>query len=215
MLAPLPFALHASAGCPAHAELALSLAWAFRDLESAPVEARLDELAAAMPEPASGSPLDQLSALAGLCASPEWCRVAVRPDPDALLLDSVLATGVGHPLALAVVATEVAARRGIPVGIVSNGSDHRCAHTHLPEPLVLRADDGEIEDARGLPPTLTWRCSHESCGLLIDELEAEWMRHGRLDQALLSAELRMHLPFNDSGAKIARRRLDRLRARFN
>ena len=215
MLAPLPFALHASAGCPAHAELALSLAGAFRDLASGPVEARLDELAAAMPVPRSPAPLDQLKALAGLCAGPEWGCAPLSPRPDALLIDSVLAGGVGHPLALAIVASEVAARRRIPIGIVSNGQDHRCAHVGLDQPIVMRPDGGAIEDARELPPTLTWRCAHETCGLLIDELESEWLRHGRLDNALRAADLRLHLPFDDAGATIARRKRDRLRARLN
>jgi Transglutaminase-like superfamily len=215
VLAPLPFALHATAGCPSHAELALSLAWAFRDLEAAPVEARLEQLAAAMPAPRSAAALDQLGAVAALCGSPSWGHTPLDPSPDALLLDSVVATGRGHPLALAIVACEVAGRRGIPMGIVSNGGDHRLAHTELGEPLVIGPEGGQIEDARDLPPTLTWRCSHETCGLLIDELEREWLRHGRLDRALRAADLRLHLPFADAGMKVARRKRARLRARLN
>ena len=40
MFAPLPFALHATTGCPPHAELALSLAWTFEDLDAAALDAR-------------------------------------------------------------------------------------------------------------------------------------------------------------------------------
>ena len=98
---------------------------------------------------------------------------------------------------------------------MSNGIDHRNAHTGLGQPLVLRPDTGAIDDATKLPPPLTWRCAHETCGLLIDRLEVEWLRHGRLDRALRAAELRLHLPFDDAGVKIAKRKLDRLRSRLN
>jgi hypothetical protein len=212
VIAPLPFALHASTGCPGHAELALSLAWAFRDLECGPVDARLDGLAATMAEPRSNQPMDQLCAVASLC---EWGEVPIVPTPDALLLDSALTSGAAEPLVQAIVVCEAAIRRGVPIGIVSNGVDHRCAHTRLPQPVVLDPVTGAIEDARELPPTLTWRCAHETCGLLIDDLEEGWQRHGRLDHALRAAELRLHLPFDEDGAATARRKLLRLRSRLN
>jgi hypothetical protein len=45
MFAPLPFALHATSGCPPHAELALSLAWTFDDVDAAALDAELDDIA--------------------------------------------------------------------------------------------------------------------------------------------------------------------------
>ncbi len=70
-------------------------------------------------------------------------------------------------------------------------------------------------DARELRPPLAWRCSHETCGLLIDELEPLWLRDGRLDHALTTAELRLCLPFEERALTYARRRLDHVRARLN
>jgi hypothetical protein len=49
MFAPLPFALHATTGCPPHAELALSLAWTFEDLDAAELDGSLAALAEQLP----------------------------------------------------------------------------------------------------------------------------------------------------------------------
>lgn len=212
MFAPLPFALHANAGCPPHAELALSLAWTFEDVDAAALDAELDALARYLPAPASAHPLDELKSLA---------RVGPRAGPpsavdtDGLLLHSVLGSKAPHPLALAIVAAEVARRRGVPVGIVSNGSDHLLGHTELEAPLLLDVDTGRVVAADLLPPTLTWRCAHETAGLLLDELEPRWLAQGRLDKALQAAELRLCLPFDENGKRIAARRLRRVRARLN
>ena len=60
MFAPLPFALHATAGCPPHAELALSLACSFEAVDAAALDAELDALAERLPEPAGPHSLDEL-----------------------------------------------------------------------------------------------------------------------------------------------------------
>ena len=60
-------------------------------------------------------------------------------------------------------------------------------------------------DAYTLPPPLTWRCAHETAGLLLDELEPRWLAQGRIDQALQAAELRLCLPFDEQRpARVAR-----------
>jgi hypothetical protein len=111
VFAPLPFALHATTGCPPHAELALSIAWTFEEVDAAALDAELD------------------------------------------------------------------------------------AHT--------------------LPPPLTWRCAHETAGLVLDELERRWLARGCLDHALQAAELRMCLPFDENGVRAAERRLATVKARLN
>jgi hypothetical protein len=80
---------------------------------------------------------------------------------------------------------------------------------------LLSVETGEIVDATELPPTLTWRCAHETAGLLLDELEPRWLAQGRLDKALQAAELRLCLPFDENGKRIAERKLKLLRARLN
>jgi hypothetical protein len=213
MFAPLPFALHATTGCPPHAELALSLAWTFEDVDAAALDARLDELAGELPAPGGDHPLDELRTLAWVSA-----RQGGPPGPvdtDALLLHTALDSPTPHPLALAIVAAELARRRGLAIGIVSNGIDHCLAHTELAAPLLLCVETGEVVDAYALPAPLTWRCAHETVGLLLDELEPRWLAQGRLDRALQAAELRLCLPFDDNGQKVARRKLEQLRARLN
>jgi hypothetical protein len=212
VFAPLPFALHATTGCPPHAELALSLAWTFEDVDSAALDADFDALARYLPAPASPHPLDELKTLARV--GPRGGPASVV-DTDGLLLHTVLASKAPHPLALVIVAAEVARRRGLAVGIVSNGSDHYLGHTELPAPLLLDVVAGRVLAADVLPPTLTWRCAHETAGLLLDELEPRWLAQGRLDRALKAAELRLCLPFDENGQRIAARRLERLRARLN
>ncbi|HEU0024765.1 MAG TPA: hypothetical protein VFQ12_09050 [Thermoleophilaceae bacterium] len=215
MLEPLPFALHATSFDPGHAELALSLACAFGPVDPREVDDAVDRFAAALPQRARPQPLEELAALSALIRRGPWPKTIPTAGPTGLLLPSVLAGAPAHPLALAVLVAEVADRRGIPVGVVSNGSDHLNAHSALEEPLLLSPDSGVIVDARELPPPLTWRCSHETCGLLIDQLEPLWLRHGRIDQALLTAELRLCLPFQERAMAHAQRRLEHVRALLN
>ncbi len=212
MFAPLPFALHATTGCPPHAELALSLAWTFEDVEAAVLDAELDALSERLPEPASAHPLDELKTLAG------FCRRAGEPSPvdtGCLMLHTALAARDPHPLAIAIVAAELARRRGLAIGIVSNGADHCLAHTELPAPLLLHAETAAVLDARTLPPPLTWRCAHETAGLLLDELERRWLAKGLYGQALQAAELRMCLPFDENGVRAAERKLAAVKAHLN
>ena len=215
MLEPMPFALHASSADPTHAELALSLACAFGPVDAPAVEEYVERLAAALPVPARPDPLEELAALSALVRHGPWPGADGSPRPWALLLPTAVAGGPAHPLVLSVLMVEVAARRGIPIGVVSNGRDHLNAHTQLGEPLLLRPECGTVIDARELPPPLTWRCSHETCGLLIDALEPLWLRDGRLDHALTTAELRLCLPFEERALARARRRLAHVRSRLN
>ena len=213
VFAPLPFTLHATTGCPPHAELALSLAWTFDDaLDAAALDAELDRRARLLREPASPHPLDELRTL----VAPKPRAAAVRDaDVDCLLLHTALHANAPHPLTLAIVGAELARRRGLSIGIVSNGSEHCLAHTELPAPLLLRVETGQIVDAHRLPPTLTWRCAHETAGLMLDELEPRWLAQGRIDRALQAAELRLCLPFDDKSREIAQRKLKRVRAVLN
>jgi hypothetical protein len=212
VFAPLPFALHATTGCPPHAELALSLAWTFEEVDAAALDAELDALTDRLPEPASPHPLDELKTLAG------FCRRAGEPSPvdtGCLMLHTALAARDPHPLAVAIVAAELGRRRGLAVGIVSNGETHCLAHTELPAPLLLQVETAAVLDAHTLPPPLTWRCAHETAGLVLDELERRWLARGCLDHALQAAELRMCLPFDENGVRAAERRLATVKARLN
>jgi hypothetical protein len=212
VFAPLPFALHATTGCPPHAELALSLAWSFGDVDAAALDAELDALAERLPEPATPHPLDELKTLAGFCSR------AGDPSPvdtGCLMLHTALAARDPHPLAVGIVAAELARRRDLAIGIVSNGENHCLAHTELPAPLLLEVGSAAVLDAHTLPPPLTWRCAHETAGLMLDELERRWLAKGRVDHALQAAQLRMCLPFDENGVRAAERKLAAVKARLN
>jgi hypothetical protein len=213
MFAPLPFALHATAGCPPHAELALSLACSFVDVDAAALDAEFDAIARLLPAPPSDHPLAELKTLA--CLAGRCVRPPDEVDTEGVLLHTALASEAPHPLALAIIGAELARRRGMTIGIVSNGHDHCLAHTELAVPLLLLVETGQVLDANALEPTLTWRCAHETAGLLLDELEPRFLAQGRLDKALHAAELRLCLPFNDSGKRVAERKRQRVRARLN
>jgi hypothetical protein len=198
--------------CPSHAELALTLAGSFEEVDAKALDAKLDALARRLPPPASEHPLAELKALARLL--PRGGQPS-EVDTDCLLPHTVLGCEAPHPLGLAIVATEVGRRLGFAVGIVSNGSDHFLAHTQLSAPLLVDAGSGELCDANLVPGPLTWRCAHETAGLLLDQLESRWLARGRLDLGLRAAELRLCLPFDDNGQRVAERKHGALLARLN
>jgi hypothetical protein len=215
MLTPLPFALHASQACVPHAELALSLAAAFHEVDADAVEAAIERLAVGFDAPSSGDPLDELHALAALLDDPAMPAPVVGSDICCLMLDDALDQGAAHPLVRAVIAVEVGRRRGVAVGLVSNGYEHCVGHERLDGPLLLRCDSGEVVDAHTLSETLQWQCSHEACGLLLDELEQRWLLWMRIDDALHAADLRMRLPLDEKAIQAARLRVAHVRSRLN
>jgi hypothetical protein len=215
MLTPLPFALHASQACVPHAELALSLAAAFHEVDADEVEAAVERLAGRLSRPPSRDPLDELHALEALLADPAMPVPVVGSDICCLMLDDALDQGAAHPLIRAVIAVEVGRRHGMAVGLVSNGHEHCVGHERLDGPLLLRCDSDEIVDAHTLSGTLQWQCSHETCGLLLDELEQRWLLWMRIDDALHAADLRLRLPLDDEAVQTARLRLEHVRSRLN
>jgi hypothetical protein len=214
MLTPLPFALHATKACVPHAELALSLAAAFHEVDAGRVDERIEQLAWRL-TPASHDPRDELDALAELLEDPAMPAAAVGADVCGLMLDDAFDQHEAHPLIRAVIAIEVARRHGIAVGLVSNGHDHCIGHEQLDEPLLLRADSAAVVDAHTLDGVLQWHCSHETCGLLLDELEQRWLLWTRIEEALHAADLRLRLPLDDEAMEGARLRVEHVRARLN
>lgn len=215
MLTPLPFALQATQACVPHAELALSLAAAFHDVDAGRVDEEIERLVGLLAPVDGATPLDELHALAGLLADPAMPASVVGQDICCLMLDDAFDQQAAHPLMRAVIAVEVGRRAGMDVGLVSNGSEHCVGHERLDEPLLLRADSGAVVDAHTLGETLQWHCSHETCGLLLDELEQRWLLWSRIENALLAADLRLRLPLDDEALREARVRVERVRARLN
>lgn len=216
MLEPLPFAL-AATGCPPHAELAVSMAGAFHDVDAALVDQTLDALAAQI-APAPADPVHALRAVAELWREdllPGEAPDAGAADLDCLFIDRAMGGAGADPLIQAMLAIEAGRRCGVPLGLVSNGRDHCVAHTRLEDPLVVRSPTGELCDGRTLPPVLSWRCAHEACALLLDEMEERLLRSNALGEALQCAELRLHLPIDEKSQERAQTKLAGVRARLN
>lgn len=216
MLEPLPFAL-AVTGCPPHAELAASMAGAFHQVDAALVDDALDHLAAHL-APVPADPVHALQAVAKLWHEdvlPQVAEDAGAVDLNCLFIDRAMGGLGAHPLIQAVLAIEAGRRCGMPLGLVSNGSDHCVAHTKLEEPVVVRACTGQLADGGMLAPVLRWRCAHEACALLLNEMERRLLCCNGLDQALKCAELRLHLPLEDSAVQKAQAQLAGVQARLN
>jgi hypothetical protein len=214
MLTPLPFTLHASIGCPPHAELAVSLAWELADLDGHELECGLDVLAAATLTDLPADPAARLTAL-GEPVTAGALRPRKHGGVADLLIGEIVAEGRGHPTALAVVLVEVARRAGIDVGIVADDAGHYVADLHSDEPWLLDPATGHVFDANLLAGELTWRCAHQVVGVLLDLAQPRYERIGDLRHALRVAELRCALPFDDESRASARARLRRLASRMN
>ena len=193
------------------------MAGAFHDVDAALVDEALDQLAEQI-APAPSDPVTALRAVADLWREdllPAAADDVGAVDLDCLFIDRAMSARSADPLIQALLAIEAGRRCGLPLGLVSNGTDHCVAHTKLEEPLVVRSPTGQLADGRTLPPVLSWRCAHEACGLLLDEMECRLLRCNGLDGALRCAQLRLHLPIDDKSVERAQTKLAGVRARLN
>jgi hypothetical protein len=213
----IPFARLLAAGCPPQGGLALALAAEFHaaDLEAA--EAALGELSDGM-APARGLPAHEQLAH---CARETAARLVARVRPGAvedLLLDRVLAQGVGDPVCWAIACVQAARRAGIPLGIVADEDEHvLVAHRQLETRLVVEPQSPDVPiDAGRLPAgELTWRCAHETALMLLDRIVTRASRTGRMHDALRAAELRLELPLDDATLALLREEREGIAARLN
>lgn len=212
---PLPFTVQASVGCPTHAQLALSLATEFTDVDVDAVDATLDLLATSLSDADAITPYEQLDALADLMRA--FTVREPRLGVADLLVDQVLATCAGHPTTLAAIAVEAAARAGMPMGVIGNGLQHLVAHRELDDRIALDLMSVhrppsvvEVADRR-----LAWRCSHQLCFAMLGELVDRSGRAGDLVTAMRAAELRISLPMTEEAKLRQRQALAGIRARLN
>jgi hypothetical protein len=210
-----PFAIQASSPCPTHAGLALALAAEFGP-PAAGAGAALDALSAPLAAVRHDAPAEQLAACAEL--------VGARFDPSDLewsgiqdlLLDRVLVSGLGHPLALAVACVEAARRAGITLGIVAGGAGCFVAHPALDEPLIVDlADPARVVEAGGRTADVGWQCSHQVAARILNRIGERAARTGNIAWSLRAAELRLQLPFARPVLDELRHALAHLRARLN
>ncbi len=121
------FARLAGTPCTDHAALGVLLARELGRPDGAWVGGRLAALARELP--GAADPANRAAR-----ARPSAVR-RVRPRAaGVLLLPDVLAAGAGHPAGVAIAATGIAARGGIPIGLVGAGRRLYLAHEELDGP---------------------------------------------------------------------------------
>jgi hypothetical protein len=128
----------------------------------------------------------------------------------------VLASACGHPAGVAIAGAGIAARAGIPIGLVGNGRRLYLAHEELDGPFVLDpAAPARLTDARGLGCDLCWRCAHESALAVLEHVAARAERELDLPVAMACAALRLMLPLDDETRAAAAAEHVRLLAQLN
>lgn len=205
-----PFAVKAAGRCPGLADLALSLAEEFGEVDRTGALAALDRLASVLLPTAGMAPTSQCDALASLLGD---LLSPAEGEPDDLLLDRVVERGRGHPALLALIWVEVAARAGMPIAAV--GAPGLLLAGHLEAPLLLDPTrPGVFVRPDLVPVRLRRRCSHEVAFALLDELMDIYALAGDVRSATRAAELRLALPVRGPALEAVRREADALRARI-
>lgn len=212
---PMPFSVRAALGCPPHAELALSVAAEFSDVDLDRAERRLDTLARPLRNLEGADPSAQLAAVG------RWVLGGFRPvrptaSGDELLLQRVLERRRGHVLTLALIAIEAGRRAGIDLGLVASEHVICVGHHALEGPLLLDPTrPNRLVDGHDLPGTLEWRCAHEGALGLIDALVESFTRRGDHERACAAAEMALSLPLSDDALERRGGAVERLRSRMN
>jgi len=203
------FARLAAAPCTDHAGLGALLARELGRSDGAWLDGRMQALARRLPD--HDDPAAELHAIGALLAQ------RIRPRRDGpLLLPDVLARGCGHPVAVAVAGAGIAARAGIPAGLVGHGRRLYLAHEELDGPfLVDPMHPDRLVDARALRCDLLWRCAHESACAVLDHLAERAEQRFDLPTALACAALRLMLPLDDDTRAGAEAEHGRLLAQLN
>ena len=186
--------------CPAHAELALSVA---SDLGCAldGTDAALGGLAS---ELAPGDPFDELEAVRALCGT--FGR------GPALLLPDVLRSRAGDPAGVALAVAAAAQRAGLRIDVV--GHEDTLLLAHPDTPLVVEAG-GRLLDGRALGVDLQWRCAHETAATILDRISGRAERTGDLALATAARALTLTLPLEDDSRDHRVREHARLLSRLN
>lgn len=209
------FSALAATGCPPHAELALCLAAEFADVDIAAVDEQLERLAA---------PLIGLRDRPAHCQLQAGCALALkdltatreRAGIRSLLLPDVLRRGRGHVVILAVLAVEAGRRAGLPLGIVASSHATYVGHRDVDGVLVDPTRPDRPTEAGTLDqPDLRWRCAHETCLTLLNEIVDNAMRSGAINHALRAAELRLALPLDEPSMQRWHDELDAVRSWSN
>jgi regulator of sirC expression with transglutaminase-like and TPR domain len=141
----------------------------------------------------------------------EGFQVARAVAPEDAFLDAVLRRRTGHPLVIASICAAVAGRSGL-----------RAAPIRCGEETLVGLTDGSRAVAvdpvgeRSAPPCESrWLCAHEVAFLVLEELAGLLAMHGRFDEAMRAARLRLELPISGPVRERVAFEVEALRARLN
>jgi hypothetical protein len=186
--------------CPAHAELAVSVAY---DLGCA-IEGSDAAITALAEGLQRGDAHSELEAVRALCET--------FGSGPALLLPDVLRKRAGDSAAVALAVASAAQRAGLAIDVV--GYDDTLLLAHPDAPLVVDPS-GRILDGRTLGVDLNWRCAHETSATILDRIAARAERTGDLALATAARALTLTLPLEDDSRAYRVSEHARLLSRLN
>lgn len=189
--------LAAASRCPAPGELLLALAYEFGRSDPAAGSAWLDDGARRLFGVADLEPADQAERVAVVMDRELGFDGSDDFGPEAVLLDRVLESLRGHPLLLAVVGRELAARAGAPAAVFVSPTRWFVGLTGGSQPVML---DARLDPASERPPaSVRGLCAHEVAWCALTRLEQRFIARDRLFEARKAHRLRDVLQMDTAG----------------
>jgi hypothetical protein len=204
------FARLAGQQCPPQEALALELAIELGGVAGVAAARRsLDVLARSLPM--TGEPAAQLEALRSVATD------ALRPCRDgAYLLPELLREGRGHPVGIAVALAALGRRAGWATALVGHNMKLYLAHRELAPVLIVDPCRPEsLVDPRTLGVDLSWRCAHETAGVVLRHITTTAERCGDLSRSLGATALLLALPVDEPSRSAHQASHQRLLSRLN
>ena len=188
-------------------DLQLAIAAQFGRGDAAATLHLLDDHARPLFGLADGAPEDQADRLLWLMCDDLRFEARDGGAPDDLLLPCVLRSRRAHPLMLAIVAHELAARAGIRTTVCSSP---RRWYLSVPGGERVLLLDAGLGDGGDPPAEVLAHCRHEVAYCTLTGLSRSFSARGRLDDARRATRMKLTLPVADRLHADARRELDAL-----
>ena len=198
----------------AHAQLedvALAIAGEFTGVDTAAVDARLEQLSAGLEGIDRLDPAERAGALLDELAGRWRFEAGGRGDPESLFLHRVIERRRGHPLALAIVYAAVARRVGVALHPIGCGRFVILADASSRPTVALDPAGGR----RRPPRSLAWVCPHVVGVMLLRALSVSYLERGQLERSIRAAKLGLVLPLGPPMRDRVRARAIELEARLN
>lgn len=202
-----PFADRAACSSTSCIDLQLAIAAAFGPEDAMATHELLDEFALALFGMASSDPEAQANSLLWLMAGQLRFTGHVSDDPEQQLLPRVVATRCGHPLMLAIVASELARRAGIAVTVYSSPDRWFVGFDAGDHVLLLDASLAHVPPA---PSQVRAHCRHDLAYVTLSAISRGFAARGQLAHARRATRLKLALPIGDALRARVGRELDAL-----